>query len=116
MARRTLNRLELHEQEPDEYDSEDSQADAAPVDKKNRVMGLAAPKVRKPRAKKRPDRRRARWGVFDIGMRQIAIFDYSQRAAADVKLVDLLARNKGVHSLRAVVDHMPEPELEALPA
>jgi hypothetical protein len=35
---------------------------------------------------------RARWGVFDTGMRQVAIFDYNQRAAADKKLAELLAK------------------------
>jgi hypothetical protein len=116
MATRTLNRRELRKPQPDEYDSEDLQADAAPKEKKKRVKGVAPSKVRKPRAKKPPPRRRARWGVFDVGMRQVAIFDYSHRAAADEKLVELLARNKGVHFLQVVVDLMPELELEAVPA
>src|SRR5579859_5877404 len=99
MATRTLNRRELREPQADEYESEDSQADAAPKEKKKRVKGVTPSRVRKLRAKKPPLRRRARWGVFDLGMRLVAIFDYSQRAAADEKLVELLARNKGVHFL-----------------
>jgi hypothetical protein len=56
-----------------------------------------------------PPRLRARWGVFDGGMRQVAIFDYNQRAAADAKLADLTARKKGTHFLQIVKDLMPEP-------
>jgi hypothetical protein len=116
MPRRILNRLELRDQGPDALDSDDSQSEPAPVEKKKRVKGLAAPKVRKPRVKKPVPRRRARWGVFNVGMRQVAIFEYSERAAADDKLADLLARNKGEHFLQIVVDLMPDPVAEALPA
>ena len=115
MAKRTLDRLEFRKSESDDFVSEDSQANAAPVKKKKRVKGVAVPKVRKPLAKKPSPRRCARWGVFDLGMRQVAVFDYSQRAAADEKLVELLARNKGVHFLQLVVDVMPEPALEVQP-
>ncbi len=51
---------------------------------------------------------RARWGVFDAGMKQVAIFDYSQRVAADEKLADLLAKKKGMHFLQIVKEPMPE--------
>lgn len=71
----------------------------------------AAPRAKKPRAKKAPPRMRARWGVFDATMKQVAIFDYNQRAAADEKLADLLARKKGIHFLQIVKEPMPEPAL-----
>lgn len=58
---------------------------------------------------------RARWGIFDATMKQVAIFDYNERAAADTKLADLLARNKGIHFVQIVKELMPEPEpVEAL--
>jgi hypothetical protein len=43
-------------------------------------------------------------------MKQVAIFDYNQRAAADERLADLLAKKKGSHFLQIVKDTMPEPE------
>jgi hypothetical protein len=42
-------------------------------------------------------------------MKQIAIYDYNQRAAADEKLADLLAKKKGSHFLQIVKEPMPEP-------
>jgi hypothetical protein len=68
--------------------------------------------VRKARPKKAPPRLRARWGVFDLGMKQVAVFDYNQRAAADEKLAHLNERKKGFYFLQLVKEPMPEPELE----
>ncbi len=68
-----------------------------------------APVKRKPRAKKAPPRMYARWGVFDGGMKQVAIFGYSERPAADEKLAELLARKKGTYFLQIVKEPMPEP-------
>ena len=82
---------------------------AIPRKKPGKTKAPAAPKVKKTRAKKAPPRLRARWGVFDSGMKQVAIFDYNQRAAADEKLADLLARKKGIHFLQIVKEPMPEP-------
>ena len=42
-------------------------------------------------------------------MKQVAIFDYNQRTAADDKLADLLVKKKGIHFLQIVKDSMPEP-------
>ena len=81
---------------------------AAPV-KKSRAKAAAGPRVKKPRAKKAPPRMCARWAVFDSGMKQVAIFDYNQRAAADERLANLLATKKGIHFLQIVKEIMPEP-------
>jgi len=75
----------------------------------------AVPRVRKARAKKAPPRMRARWGVFDTAMKQVAVFDYNQRGAADEKLADLLAKKKGTYFLQIVKEPMPEPAEEAVP-
>lgn len=77
--------------------------------KKAKGRTPAEPKAKKPRKPKVPLRLRARWGVFDGGMKQVAIFDYNQRAAADDKLADLLAKKKGIHFLQIVKEPMPEP-------
>jgi hypothetical protein len=113
MAGRTLNRRELRKQTDQAEQSAPADplagtAEAAPA-KKRRAKAPAAPRAKKPRAKKTPVRLRVRWGVFDGGMKQVAIFDYNQRAAADEKLADLLARKKGIHFLQPVKEPMSEP-------
>jgi len=119
MAGRILNRRELRKQ-ADEAEQlappVPTETAAAPPKKKARTKSTTPAKPRAPRAKKAPPRMRARWGVFDQSMKQVAIFDYNQRAAADQKLADLLGRNKGVHFLQIVKEPMPEPEPAAAPA
>src|SRR6516164_8411971 len=79
MASRLLNRHKLR-----------AQADAAPAEAAAPLAAVPArknakakvgtqPRPRKPRAKKPSQRMFARWGVFDSGMKQVAIFDYNQR-------------------------------------
>lgn len=119
MAGRILNRRELREQaehaQPPEAVAADATLAPAVRVKKVRAKAAAVPKVRKPRAKKAPPRICARWGVFDSGMKQVAIFDYNQRAAADEKLAHLLATKKGTHFLQIVKEVMAEPEPVATP-
>ncbi len=114
MASRILNRRLLREQADAVEGSQAITSDTAladvPSKKPAKAKTPAAPKVKKPRAKKLPPRVRARWGVFDATMKQVAIFDYNQRAAADERLADLLAKKKGSHFLQIVKDTMPEPE------
>jgi hypothetical protein len=120
MAGRILNRRELRKQadqagQPQRATPDEVAAVVPPPKKK--AASPPAPKARKPRAKKPPPRLRARWGVFDATMKQVAVFDYNQRAAADDKLADLLARNKGTYFLQIVKEPMPEPApAEAPPA
>ena len=118
MAGRILNRRELREQ----ADQAQRQLAAVPVDAGDAPKAGAKPKraaatrARKPRAKKAPPRLCARWGVFDGGMKRVAIFDYNQRAAADAKLAELLGRRKGTYFLQIVKEEMPEPAAEEVPA
>ena len=120
MAGRILNRRELrrqadHAEQPEAVAAGPAAAVAPP---KSRAKGkaAAAPKAKRPRKLKQPVRLRARWGVFDGAMKQVAIFDYNQRAAADEKLAALLATKKGLHFLQIVKEPMPEPEPAAAPA
>jgi hypothetical protein len=107
MAGRILNRRDLREQatqaQQAEAAAQGGAAAVAPKAKKARKAPAA------PRAKKAAPRLRARWGVFDGGMRQVAIFDYNQRAAADEKVAALLAKDKGLFFLQIVKEPMPEP-------
>jgi hypothetical protein len=114
MARRTLNRRELREQaeqaERQATAAETPAADGAAPKKKTKA---AAPKAKKPRKKKEPPRLCARWGVFDSSMKQVAIFDYNQRAEADRKVADLAAKKNATFFLQIVKEPMPEAPAEA---
>jgi hypothetical protein len=109
MAARILNRRELRRNsdhaEPAGAVAPDTTSAVATPETKARKPAAAR---KKPREKKAPPRLRARWGVFDGGMKQVAIFDYNQRAAAEDKLADLLARKKGIHFLQIVKEPMAE--------
>ena len=80
----------------------------APSERAAKRQSAAPPRARKPRKPKTPPRMRARWGVFDGGMKEVAIFDYNQRAAAEEKLAALRGKQKGVYFLQIVKQPMPE--------
>jgi hypothetical protein len=113
MAKRVLNRRELRKAsdaaEQQAAPAEESAAQASPAKKGRKAKPDAAPKVKKPRKKKEPPRMCARWGVFDAGMKQVAIFDYNQRAEADQKIAELAAKKNAVYFLQIVKEPMPEP-------
>jgi hypothetical protein len=137
MAGRILNRRELRRQSdaaesanPDAVvddadaagENEDEEGVAEPADEegdgeapaKAKPKPKAAPKARKPRKPKAAPRMRARWGVFDASMKQVAVFDYKDRAAADAKVIELLAARKtGTFFLQMLKEPMPE---DAAPA
>jgi hypothetical protein len=111
MASRILNRRELRRQAEQATALEAAASDTTIIGVAAEKKAKKAPVKRKPRAKKAPPRLRARWGIFDAGMKQLAIFDYNQRGAADEKLADLLAKKKSFHFLQMVKEPMPEPAL-----
>jgi hypothetical protein len=108
MASRTLNRRELRKQAEQAEQAEAATPEAAPAKAPAKKKARKSPAPRKPREKKAPPRMRARWGIFDGGMKQVAIFDYNQRAAAEEKLAALLEK-KGPYFLQIVKEPMPEP-------
>jgi hypothetical protein len=115
MAGRTLNRRELRkqadqaEQNATAKTAESEATVAEPAKKKGKAKAGATPKVKKPRKKASP-RLCVKWGVFDASMKQVALFDYNQRAAADQKVADLAAKKNGIFFLQVVKEPMPEPE------
>jgi hypothetical protein len=112
MAGRILNRRLLREQADQAGPAQETvQDDSSPIaaPKKRKAKTPAAPRVKKPRAKKAAPRLCARWGVFDGSMKQVAVFDYNQRAAAEEKLADLMTKKKGGHFLQIVKEPMAEP-------
>jgi hypothetical protein len=119
MAKRILNRREMRKASDEAEKRQREQKpgeDQEPAPKKGAKAKSATPKVKKPRKKKEPPRICARWGVFDAAMRQVAIFDYNQRAEADRKIADLTAKKNAVYFLQIVKEPMPEPAPEEAPA
>jgi hypothetical protein len=136
MAGRILNRRELRRQsdaaESASLDQVEDEAEAVAEEENESEEGKAAggsegvgdeappakakakPRaVRKPRKKAAP-RLRARWGVFDAAMKQVAVFDYKDRPAADAKVAELLAARKtGTFFLQMVKEPMPEDAAQA---
>jgi hypothetical protein len=108
MNRRELRKQVDHRERPDVVAPEKALGEA-PLDKQRVAKVSGAPRIRKVRAKKTPPRLFARWGLFDASMKQVAIFDYNQRASADANLADLLAKKKGSHFLQIVKEAIPEP-------
>jgi len=120
MAGRILNRRELRKQaDQAEQSGPDVSGPAATVATPEAAAGRkagTAPKVRKPRKPKAAPRMRALWCVYDGGMKEVALFDFNQRAAAEEKLAALLARQKGVYFLQIVKQPMPEAEPAVAPS
>jgi hypothetical protein len=119
MAKRVLNRRQLRQdadaaaaRAPEVSSPADAAAEAADpkvkTKPKAKAKAAATPRPRKPRKPKAPVRQRARWGVFDNAMKQVAIFDYRERGAADQKVADLSARKGGSFFVQIVKEPMPE--------
>jgi hypothetical protein len=118
MAKRTLNRRQLRREADDAERAEPLPAAVAPAEEEpaeEKVKAPAKPKPKRPSKKKAPARMRARWGVFDGGMKRVAVFDYNQRGAADAKVSSLNAAKPGQFFLQIVKEPMPEPEPSAEP-
>jgi hypothetical protein len=120
MAGRILNRRELRQQADQAEQAAQNQAPApdgadetASAPKGRKKKAPAKPRAARPRKKKDPVRLCAKWGVFDGGMKQVALFAYNQRAAADQKVAELTAKKNAIHFLQLVKEPMPEPTEEA---
>ena len=110
MAGRILNRRELRQEANQAERAEPVEADGGTAAPAKGTKKPAKPRAAKPRKKKEPARLCVKWGVFDGGMKQVAIFPYNQRAAADQKVADLIAKKNAVHFLQIVKEPMEEPE------
>jgi hypothetical protein len=112
MAKRVLNRRELRkaaDQADQQERVEKGEATKEPSAKKSKTKAAGEAKPKKPRKKKEPPRLCARWGVFDAAMRQVAIFDYKQRAEAEKKIADLESKKNARYFIQIVKEPMPEP-------
>jgi hypothetical protein len=105
MARKVVNRKELRaENDAAEAIAKAGGGDAALEGKKPKAKGeKKAPAKRKSRSKTaEPERKRLFWGVFNQSAKRVALFDFSQRKAAEAKAVELTAGGKNHHFVMKV--------------
>jgi hypothetical protein len=104
MARKIVNRKELRA-EHDAAEALAKSGDAPAAEgKKTKAKGeKKAPVKRKSRSKTaEPERRRLFWGVFNQSAKRVALFDFSQRKAAEAKASDLTSAGKNQHFVMKV--------------
>jgi hypothetical protein len=109
MAGRILNRREFRKQSDQVEQAEAGATDTAATVALPEEVGKRAPaaKMRKPRKPKASPRMRALWCVYDGGMKEVALFDYNQRAAAEARLAVMLGKHKGLYFLQIVKQPIP---------
>jgi len=100
MARKVVNRKELR---AEHEAAEALQAAEGGEGKKKAKAEKKAPVKRKSRSKTaEPERRKLFWGVFNQSAKRIALFDFSQRKAAEAKAGELTASGKNQHFVMKV--------------
>jgi hypothetical protein len=96
MARKVISRKQLREE-----------AEAA--EKSAAGTATAAKPKRKSRVKKPVEvRLKAFWGVYNQGLKRVALFEYSERKLADKKAAELSASGKSPHFVRPVKEAIAE--------
>jgi len=106
MARKVVNRKELR------AEAEAAEALGAAEGeggKKKAKAEKKAPATRKSRSKTaEPERRKLFWGVFNQSAKRVALFDHSQRKAAEAKAGELTASGKNQHFVMKVKEAISE--------
>ena len=96
MARKLVNRKQLREEADAAERSEAGKKEVAKAPKKAAVKRKSRAKVAK------EVRLKAFWGVFNQGLRQVALFEYAQRDEAQKKAEQLSVSQKTPHFVRIV--------------
>jgi hypothetical protein len=103
MARKVVNRKELRAEAEAAEAREKEAGEGAEGGKKKAKAEKKAPAKRKSRSKTaEPERRKLFWGVFNQSAKRIALFDFSQRKAAEAKAQELTASGKNQHFVMKV--------------
>ncbi|MEI6255670.1 MAG: hypothetical protein WCQ77_03400 [Planctomycetota bacterium] len=129
MARKVVNRKELRAQNDaaeardkakkttkgkvlkEKVSKEKVSKDKVPKAKKEKVAkDPNAKPVKKPARKKtvKITRMKAYWGVYNQGMKRLALFEYSDKKAADKKAADLMASSRTNHFVQLVKEAITE--------
>ena len=110
MARKVVNRKELR-----------AQADAAEARGKTKATKAKATKEKKAKEPKKPGekktvrkkvakeaRMKAYWGVFNSGMKRLALFEYADKKAAEKKVQELVGSSKTHHFVQLIKEPISE--------
>jgi hypothetical protein len=111
MARKVVSRKELRaEHEAAEALKGGAQDAAGDKAAKGKAKGEKKPPAkRKSRSKTaEPERRKLFWGVFNQSAKRVALFDHSQRKAAEAKAGELTASGKNQHFVMKVKEAISE--------
>jgi hypothetical protein len=111
MARKVVNRKELRaEAEAAEALGKTAAAAGEEGGKKTKAKGeKKAPAKRKSRSKTaEPERRKLFWGVFNQSLKRVALFDHTQRKAAEAKAAELTSGGKNPHFVMKVKEAISE--------
>jgi hypothetical protein len=101
MARRVVNRKELRA-EAEAAEAREAAGEGGEATPK-KAKEKKAPAKRKSRSKTaEPERRRLFWGVFNQSAKRVALFDFSQRKAAEAKAAELNSGGKNQHFVMKV--------------
>ena len=115
MARKVVNRKELRAQNDAAEAREKTKK--SPKDKAAKTPKAKKEKVAKdPKAPKKPSRKKtakesrmkAYWGVYNQGMKRLAMFEYSDKKAAEKKAADLMASSRTNHFIQLVKEAITE--------
>ena len=111
MARKVVNRKELRAQV--EAAEARGKTKAAPKEKAAKEKKAKEPKkvaAKKPARKKvaKEARMKAYWGVFNSGMKRLALFEYADKKAAEKKVQELVGSSRVHHFVQLVKEAISE--------
>ena len=118
MARKVVNRKELRAQndaaeareKTKKSPKEKATKEKTPKAKKEKVAKDPTKAAKKPSRKKtaKEARMKAYWGVYNQGMKRLAMFEYSDKKAAEKKAADLMASSRTNHFIQLVKEAITE--------
>ncbi|MFM7413204.1 MAG: hypothetical protein ACKO6E_08350 [Planctomycetota bacterium] len=110
MARKVVNRKELRAQVEAAEARGKAKAGSKEKPAKEKVAKEKKAKEPKKAAEKKPARKKvvkearmkAYWGVFNSGMKRLALFEYADKKAADKKVQELIGSSRAHHFVQLV--------------
>ena len=117
MARKVVNRKELRAQndaaearEKTKKSPKDKAAKTPKAKKEKAAKDPTKPAAKKPSRKKtaKEARMKAYWGVYNQGMKRLAMFEYSDKKAAEKKAADLMQSSRTNHFIQLVKEAITE--------
>lgn len=114
MARKVVNRKELRAQ----ADAAEARGKTKAGSKEKAPKAAKEKKAKEPKkaAEKKPARKKvakearmkAYWGVFNSGMKRLALFEYADKKAAEKKVQELIGSSRAHHFVQLVKEAISE--------